>query len=100
MSILAGDADGGRGSIHADVLSLSEGGGADGQPDAFELTQKLMRLPDWIESALREAYATAEDSGSDDDDDDVGKDDAKEEVKDEGEVDDGNSETKTIKACL
>lgn len=98
ISILEGDAEGGRGTITGDVLSVSERKG-DAQPDSYELTQKLMRLPAWIESALREAYATAEDSGSDDEDDigEAGGDGEKKEAKD---VEDPEEKTKQKSGLL
>ena len=44
------------------------------------LFQKLMRVPNWVESALKEAYATGD---SDDDDDDVDEEE-EEEQKNKG----------------
>lgn len=58
------------------------------------LFQKLMRVPNWVESALKEAYAT----GDSDDDDDVDEDEEEEQKNKEG--DDGGEPKKGKKGAL
>ena len=84
IGIDVGDCEGGRGVVDGDVYV------ADMNHEPFELGQKLMRLPNWVESALKEAYATAEDSDDDDEDDD--DDETKEKERGEKEENDDDDD--------
>ncbi len=67
VTVVRGDVEGGRGLVDGDILIAD-----DESVDTYELSQRLMRLPFWVESTLREAYATADDSESDVEEDEDG----------------------------
>ena len=66
IGVNLGDCEGGRGTVDGDVYI------ADATHESYELGQQLIRLPMWAESALKEAYAVAEDSDEEDEEDEEG----------------------------
>lgn len=75
IGVNAEDCEGGRGIVDGDVYI------ADMKHETFELGQKLIRLPNWVESKLKEAYATAEDSDDEEEGDEEGNEEGNKEQK-------------------